>query len=502
MPTRRFCLSLFLAAFLAAAARAQPATEPATGPTTLPAADPAVVVEHAVRALVAGDYDAFAEVAALKVRRLVTPDKLRQLGSALTVKYGPFEGTGEPAVTAERNGASGVVVAAFFERQAVTFTANVGADGRIGGFFITNLTPRGEAVPLAEYVSPDRFTESQVVVRTPRGERPAVELPGTLSMPVGDGPFPAVVLVHGSGPSDRDETVGGTQVFRDLAGGLASRGVAVLRYEKRTRVHPEVVDLRQNSLANETIDDAVSGLELLRGRKRVDSKRLFVLGHSLGGMLGPQIVEADANQNRNDWWPPVAGLILAAAPARPMMDVLVGQIDFLARLDGKVTPQEQEQLDAAVAATVAVRNGDVHNDAELLGVPLDYWKQLDAVRPTDDLASVMRADPSLRVLIVRGDRDYQVTAADWAAWRAATAGEARAASRQYPSLNHLFVARTGRPGPAEYEQIGHVAGLFVTDLAEWITAGALPPPTTEPADVPKPAATQPAGDIGQTDDEE
>ena len=267
---------------------------------------------------------------------------------------------------------------------------------------------------------------------------------------------------------------------------------------------PEAVNLRQNALADETIDDAVSALELLRAQPKVDAKRLFVLGHSLGGLLGPQIVSADATQNRNEHWPPVAGLILAAAPARPVMDVLVGQIDFLARLDGATTPEEQAQLDAAVAATVAVRGGEMRDDAVLLGASLSYWKQLDRVRPVEDLLAVMTREPTLKVLIVRGGRDYQTTAADWAAWQAATANDARVASRSYPSLNHLFVARSGPPGPAEYDHSGHVAAAFVTDVAAWVNTGALPSPTAEPAQIPatQSAATQPADGIGETSDQE
>ena len=483
-----------------AAAAAPPDGDATTLPATLPAADPAAVAGAAVRAMLAGDYDAFARLSAPKVRKLVTPDKLRQLGASLTAKYGPLQDLGEPSVVPARDG-SGVTLAALFEQQAVTFSVTVGADGRIGGFVITSLAPRGEAVPLATYVLPGNFTETEVVVRTPRGDEPPVELPGTLSTPVGDGPFPAVVLVHGSGPNDRDETIGGTQIFRDLAGGLASRGVAVLRYEKRTRVHPEAVDLREKSLADETVGDAASAVDLLRGVPKVDAGRLFVLGHSLGGLLGPRIVETDVKRGGDGTWRPPAGLILAAAPARAMMDVLVGQLDFLARLDGKVTPEEQTQLDAAVAATVAVRNGDAA-EGVLLGAPLTYWKQLDAVRPADDLAAAREFDPSLRVLIVRGDRDFQVTAADWAAWRAATAGDAAVAARLYPSLNHLFVSRTGPPTPLEYELPGHVAEALVADVAAWVKTGVLPPPTTDAVATKPVPATQPAGDVGETGDAE
>ncbi len=123
-----------------------------------------------------------------------------------------------------------------------------------------------------------------------------MRLPGTLSLPLGNGPFPAVVLVHGSGPNDRDETIGPNKPFRDLAHGLASRGTAVLRYEKRTKQHPILMSLTRSSVTvkEETIDDAVAAVEVLRNHNKIVPNRIFVLGHSLGGMLIPRIAKAEA----------------------------------------------------------------------------------------------------------------------------------------------------------------------------------------------------------------
>ena len=110
------------------------------------------------------------------------------------------------------------------------------------------------------YVTRDAFRSARCeVVSGP------VSLPGTLSMPAGDGPFPGVVLVHGSGPQDRDETIGGFRPFQDLAQGLASRGIAVLRYDKRTKVYQkELAGTRDLTIRQEVIDDALAAVKLLR----------------------------------------------------------------------------------------------------------------------------------------------------------------------------------------------------------------------------------------------
>src|SRR5205823_4382224 len=114
------------------------------------------------------------------------------------------------------------------------------------------------------------------------------DLPGTLTAPKQGGTFAAVVLVHGSGPNDKDETFGPNKPFRDLAWGLAARGIAVLRYDKRSKIHPE--QFRGNfTVKEETVDDALAAVNLLHKASRINPKRIYVLGHSLGGMLIPRL---------------------------------------------------------------------------------------------------------------------------------------------------------------------------------------------------------------------
>ena len=162
-------------------------------------------------------------------------------------------------------------------------------------------------------------------------------MPGTLTVPNGKGPFPAIVLVHGSGPNDRDESIGANKPFRDLAYGLATHGIAVLRYDKRTHVHPEQFANIVFTVKEETIDDALSAVALLRTTAHIDPTRICVLGHSLGGMLIPRIGLAD---NR------VAGLIVLAGATMPLGDTMLRQVRYLAEAQGPITPEVQQQLDA------------------------------------------------------------------------------------------------------------------------------------------------------------
>ncbi|MFC5451642.1 alpha/beta hydrolase family protein [Paenibacillus aestuarii] len=104
--------------------------------------------------------------------------------------------------------------------------------------------------------------------------------------------FPAVVFVHGSGALDKDETVGANKLFRDLADGLAIQGIASLRYDKRTFAHGKqmVQELGGKlSVKEEIIEDAIAAVEMLKKDPRMETNRIFIIGHSLGGTLAPRI---------------------------------------------------------------------------------------------------------------------------------------------------------------------------------------------------------------------
>src|SRR5690606_19348563 len=117
-------------------------------------------------------------------------------------------------------------------------------------------------------------------------------LPGTLALPKGKAPgagFPAVVLVHGSGPQDRDETVGANRPFLDIARGLAAQGIAVLRYDKRTQARPQDFAAGDYTVDDETTNDAITAVAALGAAEGIDPDRIHVLGHSQGAMLAPRI---------------------------------------------------------------------------------------------------------------------------------------------------------------------------------------------------------------------
>ncbi|MBX3712016.1 MAG: alpha/beta fold hydrolase [Lysobacter sp.] len=281
-------------------------------------------------------------------------------------------------------------------------------------------------------------------------------LPATLTLPRGAGPFPAVVLVHGSGAHDRDESIGVNAPFRDIAHGLAERGIAVLRYEKRTRRHPELLSDGQLTIDRETTHDALLAIARLRQLRAIHPGRIFVLGHSQGGMLAPRIAARA---------PDVAGVILLAAPARPLLDLLVEQhrrIDLLN--DGVINDAEQVALRRLVEGVHAIRAGHEPPASRLpMGLPARYWRSVDAVDPVAEAASIPQP-----MLLLQGGRDLHVVSADWLRWRRAFADTPRVTFAYYDTLNHLGIAERGPPSTRSYQVPGRVSADLLEDVALWI----------------------------------
>ena len=293
------------------------------------------------------------------------------------------------------------------------------------------------------------------------------ELPGVLTLPKGEGPFPAVVLIHGSGSSDRDESVGALKPFRDIAEGLAELGVAVYRFDKRSYVFgTQLAADKELTLMDESVDDAVNAVQLLAGQDRIDPGRIFVLGHSLGGNAVPAIArELRAAPVK------ARGFIMMAASPRPL-DVLVReQYDFLHSLLPEVTAEQQAEKDAVFADLDKLKDPDaLAEDDTVMGVYAAYWKWLaayDVLKTAEEMT-----EP---VLLLQGEEDYQVTMTDFGIWKDAFGGKAGWTLISYPGLTHTFTPGQKAEGSAVYARAEKTDGQVIRDLAGFVTgSGARP----------------------------
>jgi uncharacterized protein len=377
-------------------------------------------------------------------------EKLKAAWEAVTGQAGPLKNM--PTVKIQKYQVYDIVmVTCQCERKTFDTRVVFDANGKIAGLFFAE-APAEYKPP--SYVDRKSFIEKEVTVGS--GEW---SLHGTLSVPAGDGPFPAIVLVHGSGPNDRDESIGPNKTFRDLAWGLASKGIVVLRYEKRTREHASKLSALRSSLTvkEETIDDALAAVSLLRQTKNVEQKRIYVLGHSLGGMLVPRIGKLDAG---------IAGFVVLAGATRHLEDVMLEQITYIAGLKGSLTEADKkrlEEIQKQVEKVKQLTESDAGSSESILGAPPSYWLDLKSYDPP---AVARTLDHPLFVL--QGERDYQVTMTDFERWKSALSGKKNVEFKTYPKLNHLFLEGEGKSTPSEYDKAGHVPVYVIDDIARWI----------------------------------
>ncbi|MFC7301425.1 DUF3887 domain-containing protein [Cognatiluteimonas weifangensis] len=448
---------LLLAALLAATPRvamAQAATAPALPAPDATAAPAAATIATALLdRLDAGDYAAAEALLTAQMAAAVPAERLQAVWESLPAQAGPAQGRGKVQASAA-DGATLVTVPLHYANAELIAKIAVTADGKVAGFRVQPAQAAASA-PVAPVPADAGFSEREIAIGD--GER---ALPATLALPDGDGPFPAVVLVHGSGPHDRNETVGPNRPFLDIARGLAAQGIAVLRYDKRSKVRPQDYADGKLTIDSETTDDAVLAVQALHAVPEVDDARVFVLGHSQGGMLAPRIAayafEAGA---------PVAGLVLFAAPARKLLDIIVEQNRRLAVLDDAHTSDEEHAAIDVLRAQVRDIRGGGEVAATPLNLPAGYWRSTDAVDAVTEAQAV-----ALPMLVLQGAQDIQVVDADWQRWKGAFHADPAVAFKLYDGLNHLGIAVDGEPGLGQYAVPGHVDPRLVADVAAWIGA--------------------------------
>jgi dienelactone hydrolase len=407
-----------------------------------------------------GDFAAVEQRLADHLKPYLPAGALQATWQGLEQQFGAFQEQGNTSAVQTPQGLVQVVTCTF-ERASLDVNVTLNDAGEIIGLTVTPVgTVEQQAHATYEpppYAHPERFQEHEVQIGHGRWV-----LPGTVSIPQGDGPFAAVLLVHGSGPQDRDETLPPNKPFRDLAWGLASQGIAVLRYEKRTKVYAASVmsEMDTVTVKEEVIDDALEAVALLRARPEIDAQQIFVLGHSLGGYLAPRIGAAD---------PEIRGLIILAGSARPLEDVLLDQMTYVLSLSMPDPAVRQQQL------AVVKKQVELIKDPKRLptaaatdlpfNVPAAYWLDLNAYQP-EKVAQTLKQP----MLFLQGEGDYQVTRDDFQIWQNALGGRGDVQFIMYPGLSHLFMPIEGgqKATPATYTVAGHVAEEVVNEIGSWI----------------------------------
>ena len=292
-------------------------------------------------------------------------------------------------------------------------------------------------------------------------------LNGLLTLPeTGTAPYPAVVLVHGSGPNDMDEKVGNTYSFRDLAEGLAKHGIATIRYHKRTFVYGKELVKDQKldlSVKEESIEDAVFAADLLRKDQRINPEKIFIAGHSMGGMLAPRIDAEGGN---------FAGLIILAGSPRKMEELMTEQQNAYLKdanaIIKWIADKQIEKIRKKFAQIYDMTEEEAKTTPVLGKYIKAYYFREWGLKPSIDYLK----NTSKPILVMHGSADVHVSVKnDFEKYKEILSNNPNVSFKLYPNLNHLFMPSIYgdiKKIMKEYKKPQKMEEYVISDIAAWV----------------------------------
>lgn len=377
----------------------------------------------------------------------VKPSQINTIRQQFLVKYGKFNKI-EKSSKITQQGVDYILLNASFENASPLFTLPLAKDGKLVGFFLSKENPKVTYKDPA-YADPLLYEEKAITLEVGQ-----FKMPGILTIPKNASKFPILVLVQGSGPGDKDETIFALKPFRDLALGLAAMGIATIRYDKRTSIYSNPVNSGEDfTVKQETEDDALAAIKFANEVVGVNKKQIYCLGLSLGGMLMPRIATRTTD---------LAGIIIAAGPARQFQDISIEQntLSFRQKLI------DQKTLDSAIVLLNQTRFktlGDRKPNSPTLYGPASYILDLNNYNQTEMIKKFKG-----KILIMQGEKDFQVSMTDFNLWEKAVQGNKKATTISFPNLGHPFVLAGKTNTVADYNLPQNVPIEVINTLANWI----------------------------------
>ena len=302
--------------------------------------------------------------------------------------------------------------------------------------------------------------EERIIV----GEGTKYPLNGILTLPdeIND-KVPAVVFVHGSGASNMDEKVGKLTPFKDIAEGLAKRGIASIRYDKRSFTHGfKMIREKDVTVKIETIEDAVMAAELLRADSRIDTENIYIIGHSMGAMLAPRI-DAEGGAFK--------GLILMAGSPRKLEEIMMDQNQMILAqvkgLTGAIVKKQVAKLSKLFDGLYEMTDEESKSKKVGGGTTLYYFKEMGE-RPSSFYLENMEKP----ILVLQGEKDFQSTVEkDFEGYKQLLGEKENVTFQLYEGLNHAFVPSVYgniMKAKQEYNVEQRVSEKVIIDIASWI----------------------------------
>jgi dienelactone hydrolase len=394
--------------------------------------------------MAAGKFDNTVNAFDKTMAAALTQEQLKQVWSDTTKSIGEYRGiySAEYSDAGNDTGYQVTVILEYEERALKVFFSYDNGD-KINGLYLNYFN-----IPTA---SDDLATNVKIEI----GEGPH-KLDGILRLPEGIANPPVVIMIQGSGQSDFDETIGPNKPFKDIAEGLAEKGIASVRYNKRYYQYPETAP-KNITIDDEVINDVSYAIEFVKNREAIKNSNIYILGHSLGGMLAPFIASIN---------PGLSGIIIMAGSPRGLEDIILDQnaAAIKAMDDKNETEKEQllEMIEKEIGKIKALKKGD--KETMFLGIPSSYWLSLNRIDTVEISKSL-----SIPMLILQGKADFQVSAdTDYKMWQEIFKEKTNVSFKLYENLNHLFMPTNGLTDASEYDTKSTVDAEVISDIAQWI----------------------------------
>lgn len=404
-----------------------------------------------------------------EIKSLMDLQTFGQVKDQLQKQYGEFvnkEGMGNSFSDSLKI----VEVVLKYQRALLNARLVFNDSSKIAGFFFIPTFPRANTEGVV-YISADRFTEYEFTFGSKNWE-----VQGSVDVPKYKKSLYCVVMLSGSGPNNRNSEIGPNAPFMDIAQGLATNGIMSFRFDKRTKTYNKkmIADTTLNITLNEEYyedaDNAIDFVYKYADSTKINIKGIILLGHSQGGSVVPYLLNYSKNKDK------IIGGILMAPPARPLEDLVVEQLTYIAELDNVIDDKEKKEIEKAQDVATKVKNinelekfKNVRNSTELpLGLPYEYWISLKENKFLENLKDEKQA-----LFVLFGGKDYQVTAKDLSIVESVLADklnqkDSKYKIKFYDNLNHLFMKHDGIPTPEMYNQKNNVNEEVILDIVKWI----------------------------------
>ncbi len=393
-----------------------------------------------------------------KMKEVLPEDKLKEAWEATTAICGNYVNINKEEFL-NQGGYDMVLIYAEYDSQGIVIREVFDSENKVSGLFFsyTTIGESGKA-----YKLPEDIEEEDVLI----GKGTKYELKGKITFPKNfQGKIPCAILVQGSGSTDMDESIGPNKPFRDIAWGLAKHGIATLRYDKRTYTYGSTYteeDLKKFTVREETIEDAILAANLAKKHDRIDPSKVYIIGHSLGGMLAPRI-----DKEGGDF----AGEIIMAGTLRTLYEVMYDQnMDSInsQNLDDKTKEEYKNTVEEEFkkAKNIINMTDEEAQNAKVFGVNAYYFKDMDLNNVKDIVLSMNKP-----MLILQGARDFQVYKdKDYKLWQDTLKDKENVEFKLYDKLNHLFLEYEGEDAGTikEYNVPSNIPDEVIVDIANFI----------------------------------